>query len=171
MPVPGQPRNPLGQTPTRFELETPRFVGYSGPSIDGANVALAFVQVSKRGLVLAFGQLRHVWKQRVGYIPAADDFSWTMNGPPTNLTGMSAARGFQVTRALRYWTRSLYFGAGSDNTRLSELHSVVVPRVRHKPITVGAGQMRGRPVTRNRLTSFGSRVPPLQQRPNNGTKP
>ena len=170
MPVPGQPRNPFGQTPHRFELEQPRAVGYGGPVVNGQHIALAFVATSKRGMVLAFGQLRAFWKQRAGYIPGPDDYSWTMNGPPMNLAGVSAARGFQITRALRYWSRSLYFGAGADNTRHAALHSVVQPKVRHKPVTVNAGQQRGKPVTRNRLTSFGSRVPPLQDRPNGGTQ-
>ncbi len=161
MPVPGQPRNPFGQTPDRIMLETPRFDGY-GPGGSTQH----FAARTLRGMVLAAGQIRHLWKQRAGYAPGPAPFSWTANGP---VSGVSAARGFQITRALRYAARSVYMGAGHDNTRLSELHTQIGMRVRSKPATVGAGQQRGKPVTRNRLTSFGSRVTPLQDRPNGGT--
>ncbi len=162
MPVPGQPRNPFGQAPDRILLEQPRFDGY-GPGGEAAH----FAGRSLRGMIQAAGQIRHLWRQKAGYAAGPPGYSWTINGPTSNL---SAARGFQLTRALRYLTRSVYFGAGSDNTRLSELHTAVVMRSRAKPVTVGAGQQRGKPVTRNRLTSFGSRVPPLQNRPNQGTE-
>jgi hypothetical protein len=165
MPVAGQPRNPFGQSPDRIMLEQHRVTGYSGPAIDGAGVPLAFVQRTKRGMVLAAGQLRFFWKQAVGYNSAQDDYSWTTNG----YRSRGGPRGFQITRALRYRTRSVYMGAGIDNTRLTALHSVVHPKVRSKPVTVNAGQQRGKPVTRNRLTSFGARVEPLQNRPNGGT--
>jgi len=169
MPVPGQPRNPFGQTPDRFMLEDPRPVGYSGDVENGFPIASTLSQRSLRGMVLAAGQIRELWKQAVNYIPAADDYSWTANGPITTLGRMTAARGFQLTRALRYMTRSVYFAAGTDNTRYVGMHSAVQPRVRHKTPTVNAGQQRGKPVTRNRLTSFGSRVTPMQDRRNGGT--
>lgn len=162
MPVAGQPRNPLGQTSHRFELERPRHDGYG---VGGA--PSHFSGRTLRGMILAGGQLRFLWKQAAAYMSGPPGYSWTIDGPISTVT---AARGFQITRALRYMTRSLYFGAGSDNTRMSELHSVVQPRVRHKAVTVGVGQQRGKPVTRNRLTSFGSRVTPMQDRPNGGTK-
>ena len=164
MPVPGQPRNPFGQSPDRFDRETPRAVGY-GDGPDGSSDH--FHGRTLRGLVAAAGTIRELWKQTVGYAAAPPPFSWTANGP---VSTVSSARGFQITRALRYRVSSTYHGAGTDNTRLSELHSVVKPKVRAKRVTVNAGQQRGTPVTRNRLTSFGSRVTPLQDRPNGGTK-
>jgi hypothetical protein len=33
--------------------------------------------------------------------------------------------------------------------------------VKSKPVTIPAGGVRNRPTVRNRITSFGSRVPPL----------
>ena len=162
MPVPGQPRNPFGQTSRRFVLERPRAIGYG----DGGSPA-HFAARTLRGMILAGGQLRYLWKQKVAYTPGPPPFSTTANRA---VGSVSTARGFQLTRALRYMTRSLYMGAGSDSTRLSELHSSIGMRARSKAVTVGAGQQRGKPVTRNRLTSFGSRVTPMQQRPNGGTK-
>lgn len=154
MPVPGQPRNPFGQTPDRIELEAPRFAVVAGRTPTTMRRTL-------RGMVLAAGQIRHNWRQTVAYMAGPPGYSWTSNGP---LDSMSAARAFQVTRALRYLTRTLYMGAGIDNTRNAGLHSVVKPTARSKPVTVNAGQQRNSPVTRNRLTSFGSRVPPLNSR-------
>lgn len=161
MPVPGQPRNPLGQTPDRFELEQPRFDAQPG-------VTPGLMEFTTRGMVQAAGQVRHLWRQVFAYTPAGPGLSWTAN---RHLAVRSAARGFQLTRALRYLTRSLYMGSGSDNTRFEGLHTAIPPRARQPRATVGSGNSRGRPVTRNRLTSFGSRVPPLQDRPNQGTLP
>lgn len=154
MPVAGQPRNPFGQTPDRIELELPRH-----PVTPGRSPAT--MRRTLRGMVQAAGQVRHDWRQAVAYMAGPPDYSWTVSAP---LSTVSAARGFQITRALRYLTRSLYMGAGIDNTRHAGLHSALPPQVRHKIVTVNAGQQRGKPVTRNRLTSFGSRVTPLERR-------
>lgn len=154
MPVPGQPRNPFGQSPDRIELERPRHIPVAGRTAGTMREEL-------RGMVLAAGQVRHDWRQVVAYMAAPPAYSWTINRPTSNA---SSARGFQITRALRYLSRMLYMGSGIDNSRFSELHSAVPPAVRHKPVTVNAGQTRNKPVTRNRLTSFGSRVTPLEQR-------
>lgn len=154
MPVPGQPRNPFGQAPDRFELERPRH-----PSVAGRTPAT--MRQELRGMILAAGQIRHNWRQVVAYMAGPPGYSWTANEA---VNSMSAARGFQVTRALRYLSRMLYMGAGIDNSRFAGLHSAVPPAVRSKPVSVNAGQQRGKPVARNRLTSFGSRVPTLQER-------
>lgn len=71
---------------------------------------------------------------------------------------------FHVTRALRYMTRSLYMGGGIDNSRYAALHTQIEQRTNQKPVTLNAGNVRNRPTTRNRLTSFGSRVPSLNSR-------
>lgn len=155
MPVPGQPRNPFGQSPDRFELERPRHPAVAGETPGTMRRTL-------RGMIQAAGQIRHDWRQTVAYMAGPPGYSWTAG---ESLGTVSAARGFQITRALRYLTRSLYMGAGIDNTRNAGLHSAVPPAVRHKTVTVNAGQQRGKPTTRNRLTSFGSRVTPLEQRP------
>jgi hypothetical protein len=156
MPVAGQPRNPFGQTPDRIMLESPRAVVVPGRS-PGTMPASGG---DRRGMVLAAGQIRHLWEQAFGFIPASPPYSWTWAAPAPGRP-ITGARAFHLTRALRYLTRSLYMGAGIDNTRYAELHSAVVPAVRSKPVTVNAGQQSGKPVIRNRLTSFGSRVPPL----------
>jgi hypothetical protein len=72
-------------------------------------------------------------------------------------------RGLDITRALRYMTRSVYARSGEDNTRFPGLHTRILMRSRSKPVTIGAGQVRTRPTVRNRMTSFGSRVPTINQ--------
>lgn len=137
-------------------LEAPRAVVVNGrtpgtmPAPDG----------DRRGMVLAIGQVRHLWRQSIDFIAASPGYSWTWAAPAPGRP-ITPARAFHLTRALRYLTRSFYMGAGIDNTRYAELHSQVTPAVRSKPVTVNAGQQSGKPVVRNRLTSFGSRVPPL----------
>jgi hypothetical protein len=60
-------------------------------------------------------------------------------------------------------TRSLYVAGGTDHTRFDALHTVVNKQNMYKTVTVNVGQQRNRPTVRNRLTSFGSRVPTLNQ--------
>jgi hypothetical protein len=152
MPVAGQPRNPFGQSPDRIELEAPRAIVQAGRTP-------ATMRLTLRGMVQAAGQIRHDWRQTVGYIDGPPPYSWTSSD-----TSGPTGRAFQVTRALRYLTRSLYMGAGIDNTRFAELHSAIPSQVRSPRVTTGGGQARNKPVTRNRLTSFGARVPTLQER-------
>lgn len=163
MPVPGHRtqhgpdpgyRNPLGETSNRFNLWLrPAPIAQEGRSP-------GFMQTTLRGCVLGAGQIRRMWRQSVNYFPAQPPYSWTANG---HLSDPNAAHGFQVTRALRYMTRSVYMGSGIDNTRYAGLHTVIKPRTHSKPVTLGAGQVRTRPTVRNRVTSFGSRVPTINQ--------
>jgi hypothetical protein len=133
------------------------YTPYHGIADDGRSPGT--MERTLRGCVLAVGQIRQLWRQTINYNGAQDDYSWTRNGiQPRN------AGGFQITRALRYMTRSIYAWGGTDNTRLSELHTPIYPSVKYKPVTVGAGQKRTAPTVRNRLTSFGSRVPPINRR-------
>lgn len=161
MPVPG-PRtqfgpdpgytNPDGELPTRFNRW-----GRPAPVAQmGRTPGLMFVNL--RGEILGAGQIRRMWRQAVGLMNAQAPYSWSANG---NTQASPPAVG--VTRALRYMTRSVYMGSGIDNTRFAGLHTVIKPRVRSKPVTVGAGQTRSRPTVRNRISSFGSRVPTLNQ--------
>ena len=162
MPVPG-PRTQYGPVPgyTNPHGEVPdRFNHWNRPPLpvasQGQTPGLMFI--SRRGNILGAGQVRRMWRQAVNYIAAPPPFSWTANSPvtaPTQAVG--------VTRALRYMTRSLYMGSGLDNTHFAGLHTRIANRSRQKPITLGAGQTRSRPTVRNRITSFGSRVPPLNQ--------
>ena len=161
MPIPG-PRNQFGPAP-----------GYRNPDNEGLTFfnqwnrpgpvwwpgrSPGFMTITLRGCVLGYGQIRRMWKQSIDFISAQAPYSWANNGP-TN----SPVVGVGITRALRYMTRSVYMGQGIDNTRYEELHTYVGKQNAYKPVTVGAGQKRGQPTVRNRMTSFGSRVPTLNQ--------
>ena len=160
MPVPGprtqqRPdegyRNPDGETPDRFRYGVFHPVAQPGRSP-------ATMEETLRGCVLAAGQIRQLWRQAINYVAPAEPFGWTTNGGDFTYPS-SKPQG--ITRALRYMARSLYVQGGTDSTRLSELHTVVLPRVRSKTVTVPGGAKRSAPTVRNRLTSFGSRVTPL----------
>lgn len=163
MPIPG-PRTQFGQLPGYVNpggYKPDRFNHWNehGPiAVLGESPGL--MVMSRRGGVLAWGQIRKLWQQSVNVIPAQAPYSWTTNSPqPGRLeVGYDA---FQLTRAVRYMTRSLYQRAGNDNTRFSELHTVYPKFNRYKTVTTAVGNAPGRPTTRNRITSFGTRVPVL----------
>jgi hypothetical protein len=165
MPVPGTRdqfrdgtvRNPDGERMLRFE-----YTPYHGIADEGRSPGL--MERTLRGCVLAAGQIRQLWRQSVNFSDAQAPYSWTDNSPQPDRPATLQSRGFEITRALRYMTRSTYAWAGTDNTRLSELHTVIVPQVRYKQVTTGGGQRRYPPTVRNRLSSFGSRVPPINRR-------
>jgi hypothetical protein len=164
MPVPGvrdqfrdyTVRNPDGETMHFFER-----VPYHGIADTGRSPGT--MERSLRGCVLAAGQIRALWRQSVDYIAGSPAYSWTANAPQPGRS-VYAPGGFAITRALRYMTRSVYAWGGTDSTRLSEQHTIIAPQVRSKYPTIGAGQKRYAPTVRNRLTSFGSRVPPANKR-------
>lgn len=165
MPIPGPRtqfgpdsgyRNPEAELPSRINPWLwPEPVVQIGRSAGTSVVTL-------RGNILAPGQIRRLWRQAINFVPATPAYSWTQNAPQPGRPIVSPG-GFQITRALRYMTRSLYMGANIDNTRYAGLHTPIPPRKRAKVVTLGRGQTRSRPTTRNRLTSFGSRVPTLNQ--------
>lgn len=162
MPVPGPRtqtgpdpgyRNPEGRYPDFFNhWLRPGPIWWPGRS-PGTMV------MTLRGNRLGFGQIRRLWRQAVDYIPAFPPYSWTEGG----VTGSGSQGGLGITRALRYMTRSIYTGGGIDHSRFDELHTVIVKQNVYKTVTVGAGQRRNPPTVRNRLTSFGSRVPTLNK--------
>jgi hypothetical protein len=163
MPVPG-PRtqaralpgyaNPDGESPDRWNLwERP------GP-ISRVGMTPGTMEHTRDGRVLAPGQIRRMWRQAADQISAQAPFSWARNAPAPGRPVL-APEGFQITRALRYMARSVYAPAGTDNSRFVGFHSQIRPRVKSKPVTIPAGGVRNRPTVRNRITSFGSRVPPL----------
>lgn len=116
-----------------------------------------------RGQILGHGQVRRMWRQAVNQISAQAPYSWTASAPAPDAPGVNPGS-FMITRALRYMTRSIYMGAGEDNTRYAALHTQIEQRVNYKPVSLNAGGVRNRPTLRNRMTSFGSRVPPLNSR-------
>lgn len=166
MPVPGPRtqigpvsgyRNPENRAPDLFNLwKRPSAIYWPGRSP-------GLMTVTLRGCILAAGQIRRLWRQSVDVIPAQSPFSWTTNQPQPSDSNSNPGGGVGITRALRYMTRSVYVGAGIDDTRYAELHTVVKKQNYYKTITVGKGQTRSRPTVRNRMTSFGSRVQTLNQ--------
>lgn len=164
MPVPGPRtqhgpnpgyRNPGMEEPDKFnQWKRPGPIFWPGRSP-------GMMAITLRGNILGFGQIRRLYRQTVNFSGAQGPFSWTDNANdnmPDNGVG-----GYGITRSLRYMTKSVYVGGGVDNTRYAALHSVIKKRNAYKTVTVAAGSVRGRPTVRNRLTSFGSRVPTLNQ--------
>lgn len=148
-PLPGY-RNPEDEMPTKFNRwERPGPVSVPGRSPATMRTAL-------RGNILAPGTVRRFWRQIADIIPAQAPYSWTASSP----VGRPIV-GVDITTAVRYMTRNLYARAGTDETHMSAMHTTIHPSARSKPVTTPAGAVRSRPTIRNRLTSFGSRVPPL----------
>lgn len=161
MPVPG-PRTQFGPVlgytnPGRQISDRINRFHIPAPVAD-MGMTPGLMYISLRRCVLGAGQIRRFWRQTINYIPAPPPYSWTANGPAGH-----APPPVQITRALRYMTRSIYAQAGTDNTRFAGLHTKIYPQTRQKPVTLGAGLVRSRPTVRNRMTSFGSRVPTLNQ--------
>lgn len=155
-PLPGY-RNPDNAAPTLFNRwKRPGAKYWPGRSPGMMTITL-------RGCVLAAGQIRRLWRQPSNVVPAQAPYSWSTNSPTGDRPVLTPGL-FEVTRALRYMTRSLYVAGGTDNTRYAALHTVVKNENVYKTVTVGRGQTRSRPTLRNRMTSFGSRVPSLNQR-------
>lgn len=95
----------------------------------------------------AAGTIRRLWRQRVHPIPAPPPYSWVDN-PRI------------ITTALRYRASSTFTAAGTDNTRYGAPRPPVRNRHRAQAVTRQAGNKAARPTVRNRLLSFGLRVPP-----------
>lgn len=162
-PLPGY-TNPHGEHPDRLNRwQRPGPIAEPGRSP-------ATMTLSLRGNVQGAGQVRRLWRQTVDMIAGQAAYSWTTNSPAPGRP-VTNARAFAITRALRYMTRSLYVAGGTDNTRYAALHTKIDQRVNSKPVTLGAGGVRNRPTVRNRLTSFGSRVPSLNSRVPAAAKP
>lgn len=172
MPVPG-PRtqhgpvagyaNPLGEESHRFN-----HWDEAGPVVELGRTP-GVQMVSLRGNVLAAGFVRRLWRQSINVIGAQAPYSWTTSEPSPGRSGRRVhsvgigAQGLDISRALRYLTNAtVYMGSGSDNTKYAAYHTTVPLQTRSKPVTQGSGG-RNRPTVRNRMTSFGSRVPTLNQ--------
>lgn len=148
--TPGNPRkswrrsNPLQQAPTRFR-EGPRVhVARPGQSPG----TMEYDEQTGRE---APGFIRRLWLQTLGGVPAP---------PPVDVSSAPAI----FTRAIRYRAQSFYLPGGTKNSRFSMLHTVIRMAAREPHPTLSAGTRRGRPVIRNRMSSFGSRVTPLNRR-------
>lgn len=167
MPVPG-PRTQFGPDPgfRNPEARAPDFINHwerPGPIMFPGETPGTKI-LTLRGMRLAPGQIRRLYKQMVNYIPAQPGYSWTQNRPQPGNPITAGVAGFQITRGWRYMTRSLYMGAGIDNTEHWGAHTYVQPKHINPTPTVGAGNTRNNPTVRNRMTSFGSRAPVLNSR-------
>lgn len=160
MPVPGRPRN-AGGTETRFHRgPVLRYHGHDTDLVRFEERPRVFVpdpgytpgvqDIDPAADASGGGTIRRLWRQAVNFIPAPPPFSWTENPP-------------LITRALRYKASSVFRGAGSSNTRFGAPRLHVQPRHNMRPVTLAAGNLQGRPAVRNRLTSFGSRVPTVNR--------
>lgn len=144
MPVPGVERNPDGVTRfNRFRERRQVFVARPGNSP-------GLMDIDTRVDTAAAGTVRRLWEQAVTMIPAPPPFP--VAAAPTT-----------ITRALRYRASSLFRRAGNDNTRFGARRPIIPPRHHSRPVTIAAGNQQGRPTRRNRMTSFGSRVPTVNQ--------
>lgn len=77
-------------------------------------------------------------------------FSWVDNPP-------------EITVPLRYRATSTFVGIGSSRSINAAPRPIIRRRARVSPITRQVGNKPGTPNVRNRLASFGSRVPPTNQ--------
>jgi hypothetical protein len=105
------------------------------------------------------GTIRRLWKQTVNFIPAGPQLSHTLNHVTSTPTVLAAP----LTVATRYRASTVFRGAGSTNTRFGAPRPIITPRHNQPRITLAGGNLQGRPTSRNRLTSFGSRVPPVNK--------
>jgi hypothetical protein len=143
MPVRGRPRNPLGQTPTRFRERRQVFVARAGETP-------GLMDVDTRADTVAAGTVRRTYRQSINFVPAP---------PPVDITGNQGLG--VVTRSLRYKASTVFRRAGNDNTRFGARRPFVPARHNSPRVTIAAGNQQGRPTIRNRMTSFGRRVTPV----------
>lgn len=99
------------------------------------------------------GTIRHLWRSAFGSIPGPAPFGWAQNPRTPSST----------RRTLRYRATYLGRGAGTSRAITGAPRRIIAPRVRVSPITRQAGNAPSRPTVRNRLRSFGSRVPTINQ--------
>jgi hypothetical protein len=144
VPVPGRPRNPLGQTEQRFHGRRQVFV-----ERPGASPGLMDIDDTHLDTV-APGTIRRLWLQAVNMIPAPPPFP-------------VAQAPLGITRAIRYRASSTFRRSGNENTRFGARRAFVVRKHNMRPVTIAAGNQQGRPTVRNRMSSFGSRVPPVNE--------
>lgn len=143
MPVAGVSRNPLDQQPDRFQRRRQAFVVMPGRTPGLVDTDLYADDVAP-------GTIRRVFRQAVNLVLPAQPLSWSYNN------GLGT-----VTRALRYKATSTYRGAGSDNTRYGAPRPIRPAVHRQLRPTLSAGNKRNLPTVRNRMASFGRRVPTL----------
>jgi hypothetical protein len=167
VPVRGQPRNPFGQRPTRFHRlrvlggdvesvdtigETPdRFHERTRVFLQRPGESPAVMETDTRALSEAPGTIRRLWRQNLAPVGAPPPF-------------VVSARPAVAQRQVRFKAGTRYKASGTLNSRFSELHTTIRQAIREPTPRLSTGVRRGMPTVRNRLTSFGSRVDPLNPR-------
>lgn len=99
---------------------------------------------------VAAGTIRGLWRSSLGGARGPAPFGW-------------ADHPRIFTRSLRHRVTSLFMRAGNSRTDWGEPRPMIRPRARQSIVTRQVGNRPAGPTVRNRLTSFGSRVPPLNQ--------
>ena len=148
MPVPGQPRNP--QHVTTFD----RFdrVPFTPMSRLQSDVLRHTAQRP--------GSIRRFWRAPVRYVGGANgqELSWTSN----EIERSSHNKGAFVNNPLEHiiTTTNTVYG-GNQLSRPMQRPVLVKSTASAAPRQITNGNVQGRPVLRQRIPSFGSRVPAL----------
>jgi hypothetical protein len=105
------------------------------------------------------GVLRRLWAPIANMISAGEIFNWSRNlydDAPDGVNG-------QTTTSVRYLISTRNIGAGNGLVNPQARQVFPYENIRHAPdpLFIRAGQQQGRPTVRNRLSSFSSRVPPI----------
>jgi hypothetical protein len=158
-PLPGY-RNPEQRTPTfinRWDEPVPTIQLGRSPGT---------MLMTLRGQRLATGQVRRLYKQKTNEIQPGAPYNQVALTPSSS-NPAAHHQPVGISQGWRYMISSRYIGAGDGLSRWGgtgrPLHqkSTSFRHVNPTP-TLGAGnKSRGRPTVRNRLTSFGSRVPTI----------
>ena len=170
MPVPGRPRG-IGGNELRFHRDGQNSFGNtrwrSGPRdrfharehvfVERSGYTPGVQDITPHQDLVGAGTIRRLWRQAVNYIAGPAPYSWSEN----RATGLELRLRGPITRALRYKASSVFRGAGSSNTRFGAPRPIVAARHNQPRVTKSAGDLQGRPTVRQRLGSFGSRVPPV----------
>ena len=148
MPVPGQPRNP--QHVTTFD----RFdrVPFTPMSRLQSDVLRHTAQRP--------GSIRRFWRAAPKYVGGANgqEFSWTDNDL---LPRDNQARALVSTRLNYIITTTNTVYGGNQLSRPMQRPVLVKSTASAAPRQITNGNVQGRPVLRQRIPSFGSRVPAL----------
>lgn len=149
MPIAGVPRNPFGEVPGSNERSR-----RNHPNL----VAARDQDTAGRHTVAEPGTIRRFIRAAVGYTGAAQPFSWTRNA----FSDESGEVQGPVTSTKRFLisTRDFLTAGNQRSNPIERAPIVRQPQAPPIPI-VYAGNLQHRPTVRNRMTSFGSRVAPI----------
>lgn len=141
--------NPLGQIPGTFFHR--RAVLVRGRRQDRRTGGRTLIPVTVRDWCMPI----------VNAIAAGPRFDWAKNMFDFNADPAHAVN----TNPLRYKVSTRYLGQGNMLVNPGARSFVRYPTRPHAPdpVFLRAGQLQGRPTVRNRITSFGSRVPTVNK--------